>query len=146
MKQTIQCLQDQLNLLSMEAEKDFTDLRSASRSLQKPLQVLQENISRWVRVKPLICKHTFRINVILPCSHNLEKEVLDSLNRRVKEFSCLFVQRLRFSGASGLGPGWPPLLHLLLSGLLSASDGWREPTDARGDVGLLRPPPQLCVW
>uniref|UniRef100_A0A671W8V6 Kinesin-like protein n=1 Tax=Sparus aurata TaxID=8175 RepID=A0A671W8V6_SPAAU len=42
---TIQCLQDQLNLLSMEAEKDFTDLRSASRSLQKPLQVLQENIS-----------------------------------------------------------------------------------------------------
>ncbi|XP_030298726.1 kinesin-like protein KIF11 [Sparus aurata] len=45
MKQTIQCLQDQLNLLSMEAEKDFTDLRSASRSLQKPLQVLQENIS-----------------------------------------------------------------------------------------------------
>lgn len=46
MKQTIQCLQDQLHLLSMEAEKDFTDLRSASRSLQKPLQVLQENISR----------------------------------------------------------------------------------------------------
>uniref|UniRef100_A0A671W7P3 Kinesin family member 11 n=1 Tax=Sparus aurata TaxID=8175 RepID=A0A671W7P3_SPAAU len=43
-KQT-DCLQDQLNLLSMEAEKDFTDLRSASRSLQKPLQVLQENIS-----------------------------------------------------------------------------------------------------
>ncbi|KAM9345205.1 kinesin-like protein KIF11 [Symphorus nematophorus] len=45
MKQTIQCLQDQLNLLNMEAQKDYTDLRSASKSLQKPLQVLQENIS-----------------------------------------------------------------------------------------------------
>lgn len=46
MKQTIQCLQDQLNLLTMEAQTDYTDLRSASRSLQKPVQVLQENISR----------------------------------------------------------------------------------------------------
>ncbi|XP_076599334.1 kinesin-like protein KIF11 [Chaetodon auriga] len=45
MKQTIQCLQDQLNLISMEAQKDYTDLRSASKSLQKPLQILQENIS-----------------------------------------------------------------------------------------------------
>ncbi|XP_070772081.1 kinesin-like protein KIF11 [Enoplosus armatus] len=45
MKQTIQCLQDQLNLLTMEAQKDYTDLRSASKALQKPLQVLQENIS-----------------------------------------------------------------------------------------------------
>ncbi|XP_051274007.1 kinesin-like protein KIF11 [Dicentrarchus labrax] len=45
MKQTIQCLQDQLNLLAMEAQKDYTDLHSASKSLQKPLQVLQENIS-----------------------------------------------------------------------------------------------------
>lgn len=46
MKQTIQCLQDQLNLLAMEAQKDFADLRSTSRALQKPLQILQENISR----------------------------------------------------------------------------------------------------
>ncbi|XP_042357940.1 kinesin-like protein KIF11 [Plectropomus leopardus] len=45
MKQTIQCLQDQLNLLSMEAQRDFTDLRSASKALQKPLQTLQENIT-----------------------------------------------------------------------------------------------------
>ncbi|XP_034537702.1 kinesin-like protein KIF11 [Notolabrus celidotus] len=45
MKQTIQCLQDQLNLLSMEVQKDFTDLRSSSKALQKPLQTLQENIS-----------------------------------------------------------------------------------------------------
>ncbi|XP_044070559.1 kinesin-like protein KIF11 [Siniperca chuatsi] len=45
MKQTIQCLQDQLNLLTMEAQKDYTDLRSASKALQKPLQILQENIS-----------------------------------------------------------------------------------------------------
>uniref|UniRef100_A0A8C4HTB7 Kinesin-like protein n=1 Tax=Dicentrarchus labrax TaxID=13489 RepID=A0A8C4HTB7_DICLA len=39
MKQTIQCLQDQLNLLAMEAQKDYTDLHSASKSLQKPLQM-----------------------------------------------------------------------------------------------------------
>ncbi|XP_051815656.1 kinesin-like protein KIF11 [Acanthochromis polyacanthus] len=45
MKQTIQCLQDQLNLLNMEAQKDYTDLRSASKALQRPLQSLQENIS-----------------------------------------------------------------------------------------------------
>ncbi|XP_054456823.1 kinesin-like protein KIF11 isoform X2 [Anoplopoma fimbria] len=45
MKQTMQFLQDQLNLLTMEAQKDYTDLRSATKALQKPLQVLQENIS-----------------------------------------------------------------------------------------------------
>lgn len=45
MKQTIQCLQDQLNLLSMETRSDYADLRSASRALHKPLQGLQENIS-----------------------------------------------------------------------------------------------------
>uniref|UniRef100_A0A3Q0S161 Kinesin-like protein n=1 Tax=Amphilophus citrinellus TaxID=61819 RepID=A0A3Q0S161_AMPCI len=46
--QTIQCIQDQLNLLAMEAQKDYTDLCSASRVLQKPLQSLQENISNAV--------------------------------------------------------------------------------------------------
>ncbi|XP_069565424.1 kinesin-like protein KIF11 isoform X1 [Brachyistius frenatus] len=45
MKQTIQCLQDQLNLLSLEAQKDFSHLRSASRELQKPVQSLQEEFS-----------------------------------------------------------------------------------------------------
>ncbi|XP_047458561.1 kinesin-like protein KIF11 isoform X2 [Mugil cephalus] len=45
MKQTIQCLQDQLQLLNLEAQKDFTDLRSASRALHRPLQSLQEDIS-----------------------------------------------------------------------------------------------------
>lgn len=49
MKQTIQCLQDQLNLLTMETQRDYTDLRSASKGLQKPLQSLQENISRLVQ-------------------------------------------------------------------------------------------------
>ncbi|XP_056251671.1 kinesin-like protein KIF11 isoform X2 [Seriola aureovittata] len=49
MKQTIQCLQDQLNLLAMETQKDYTDLRSASRALQKPLQSVQENISSGCR-------------------------------------------------------------------------------------------------
>ncbi|KAM6996884.1 kinesin-like protein KIF11 isoform 2-T2 [Tautogolabrus adspersus] len=44
MKQTIQCLQDQLNLLTMEVQKDYTDLRTSSKALQKPLQTLQENI------------------------------------------------------------------------------------------------------
>ncbi|XP_034754345.1 kinesin-like protein KIF11 [Etheostoma cragini] len=46
MKQTMQFLQDQLNLLTMEAQQDYTDLRSSSKALQKPLQTLQENISR----------------------------------------------------------------------------------------------------
>ncbi|KAM9847730.1 kinesin-like protein KIF11 [Aulostomus maculatus] len=45
MKQTIQCLQDQLNLLTMETQRDYADLRSASKALRKPLQSLQENIS-----------------------------------------------------------------------------------------------------
>ncbi|XP_067466909.1 kinesin-like protein KIF11 isoform X1 [Thunnus thynnus] len=45
MKQTIQCLQDQLNLLTMETQQDYIDLRSASRTLKKPLQSLQENVS-----------------------------------------------------------------------------------------------------
>ncbi|XP_074532612.1 kinesin-like protein KIF11 [Halichoeres trimaculatus] len=45
MKQTIQCLQDQLNLLTMEVQKDYTDLRSSSKALQKPLRTLQETIS-----------------------------------------------------------------------------------------------------
>ncbi|XP_072292612.1 kinesin-like protein KIF11 [Eucyclogobius newberryi] len=45
MKQTIQCLQDQLNLLSMETEKDYSQLRSASRALQTPLQSLQDDMS-----------------------------------------------------------------------------------------------------
>ncbi|XP_053189347.1 kinesin-like protein KIF11 [Scomber japonicus] len=45
MKQTIQCLQDQLNLITMETQQDYTDLRSASKDLKKPLQKLQENVS-----------------------------------------------------------------------------------------------------
>lgn len=44
MKQTIHCLQDQLNLLAMETQKDYADLRAASKSLNKPLQSLQENV------------------------------------------------------------------------------------------------------
>lgn len=46
MKQTIQCLQDQLNLLTMEVQADYSDLGAASRALQQPVQVLQENLSR----------------------------------------------------------------------------------------------------
>uniref|UniRef100_A0A8C9Z4G6 Kinesin-like protein n=1 Tax=Sander lucioperca TaxID=283035 RepID=A0A8C9Z4G6_SANLU len=47
-RQTMQLLQEQLNLLTMEAQKDYADLRSASTALQKPLQTVQENISRSV--------------------------------------------------------------------------------------------------
>lgn len=46
MKRTIQCLQDQFNLLVMEAQKDYTDLHSTSKALQKPLQSVQDQISR----------------------------------------------------------------------------------------------------
>ncbi|XP_041865820.1 kinesin-like protein KIF11 isoform X2 [Melanotaenia boesemani] len=45
MKQTIQCLQDQLTLLTMQTQQDYADLRSASRALQTPVAKLQENIS-----------------------------------------------------------------------------------------------------
>ncbi|XP_023818936.1 kinesin-like protein KIF11 isoform X2 [Oryzias latipes] len=45
MKDTIQCLQDQLTLLSMQAQQDLTQLHSASRALQTPVLQLQENIS-----------------------------------------------------------------------------------------------------
>jgi len=44
----MQFLQDQLSLLALEGQRDYTDLRSATKALQKPLQVLQENISRSV--------------------------------------------------------------------------------------------------
>jgi len=46
MKQTMQCLQDQLNLLTLQAQQDYTDLRSATKALQKPVVGLQENINR----------------------------------------------------------------------------------------------------
>lgn len=46
MRQTIQCLQDQLHLLTMEAQQDYSHLCSASRSLQKPIADLQEKLSR----------------------------------------------------------------------------------------------------
>ncbi|KAM6922167.1 kinesin-like protein KIF11 [Lycodopsis pacificus] len=49
MKQTMQFLQDQLNLLSLEAQKDYADLHSATKALQKPLQIHQENISSGCR-------------------------------------------------------------------------------------------------
>ncbi|XP_068183185.1 kinesin-like protein KIF11 isoform X2 [Antennarius striatus] len=45
MRRTIQCLQDQLQLQSLETQQDYAALGSASRSLEEPLQVLQENIS-----------------------------------------------------------------------------------------------------
>ncbi|KAM7408248.1 hypothetical protein PAMA_002108 [Pampus argenteus] len=45
MKQTIQCLQDQLNLLTIEAQQGYNDLCSASKALKKPLQSVQENVS-----------------------------------------------------------------------------------------------------
>lgn len=46
MKRTIQCLQDELKLLTAEAQNDFSNLHSASKSMQKPVQILQENISK----------------------------------------------------------------------------------------------------
>ncbi|MEQ2191080.1 hypothetical protein XENOCAPTIV_020355, partial [Xenoophorus captivus] len=39
---------DQLNLLTMETQQDYSDLRSANKALQTPAQTLQENISRLV--------------------------------------------------------------------------------------------------
>ncbi|KAM4591688.1 kinesin-like protein KIF11 isoform 2-T2 [Odontesthes bonariensis] len=45
MKRTIQCLQDQLNLQTMQAQQDYAELRSASETLQKPISRLQEDLS-----------------------------------------------------------------------------------------------------
>lgn len=48
MRRTIQCLQEQLQLVAMETQEDFSHLSSASRSLQEPTEDLQEKISRSV--------------------------------------------------------------------------------------------------
>ncbi|KAM4730443.1 LOW QUALITY PROTEIN: kinesin-like protein KIF11 [Anableps anableps] len=45
MKRTIQCLQDQLSLVAMETQQDYSELRSASRALRAPAQSLQERLS-----------------------------------------------------------------------------------------------------
>ncbi|XP_008320635.1 kinesin-like protein KIF11 [Cynoglossus semilaevis] len=45
MKQTLQCLQDQLNLFTMETQKDYSNLCSASKALRTPLQNLQHTVS-----------------------------------------------------------------------------------------------------
>lgn len=55
------------------------------------------------------------------------------------------VQRLQHSRAPGLGPGWPPLLHLLRARLLSAPERRRKPASAGRVDGLLLTPPQLRV-
>nr|XP_015832172.2 kinesin-like protein KIF11 isoform X2 [Nothobranchius furzeri] len=44
MQRTIQCLQDQLNLLSLQSQQDYADLRSASEALKAPALSLQESI------------------------------------------------------------------------------------------------------
>ncbi|XP_030011249.1 kinesin-like protein KIF11 [Sphaeramia orbicularis] len=49
LRRTIQCLQDQLNLLDIQTQTEYADLRSASKALQTPLQSLQENISSGCR-------------------------------------------------------------------------------------------------
>ncbi|KAK2921541.1 kinesin-like protein KIF11 isoform X1 [Channa argus] len=45
MKRTIQCLQDQFNLLVMESQKDYASLRLTSKTLQKPIQTIHDNIN-----------------------------------------------------------------------------------------------------
>ncbi|XP_017289753.1 kinesin-like protein KIF11 isoform X2 [Kryptolebias marmoratus] len=45
MKQTIQCLQDQLNLLTLQTQQDYTDLHLASQDLKPPALSLEEGIS-----------------------------------------------------------------------------------------------------
>ncbi|KAM4606947.1 kinesin-like protein KIF11 [Polymixia lowei] len=45
MKQTIQCLENQLSLLSMQTQDDFASLHSASLAMQAPLQDVQQNIN-----------------------------------------------------------------------------------------------------
>ncbi|KAM9726846.1 kinesin-like protein KIF11 isoform 2-T2 [Menidia menidia] len=45
MKQTIQCLQDQLGLVSMETQQDFSQLGAASRALQPPVVQIREELS-----------------------------------------------------------------------------------------------------
>lgn len=46
MKRTMQCLQDQLELLTMEAQQDYTTLHSATTALQTPAQNLQQSFTR----------------------------------------------------------------------------------------------------
>uniref|UniRef100_A0A3P8WB94 Kinesin family member 11 n=1 Tax=Cynoglossus semilaevis TaxID=244447 RepID=A0A3P8WB94_CYNSE len=44
-QKTLQCLQDQLNLFTMETQKDYSNLCSASKALRTPLQNLQHTVS-----------------------------------------------------------------------------------------------------
>lgn len=46
LQRTIQCLQDQLQLLDVHTQAQYVDLRSASAALHTPLEKLQEDISR----------------------------------------------------------------------------------------------------
>uniref|UniRef100_A0A667YAG7 Kinesin-like protein n=1 Tax=Myripristis murdjan TaxID=586833 RepID=A0A667YAG7_9TELE len=77
MKQTIQCLQDQLNLLAMQTQKNFTDLRSASRALQGPVQsVQQRERSTWL-VKTVNC------DMLVWCVQDSLEDELSTCNESV---------------------------------------------------------------
>lgn len=86
MKRTIQCLQEQLQLVTMEAQEDFSHLSTTSRSLQEPTKDLQEKISRSV---------TFFLfsAFTLPASCHVALMLV------------LALQRLQLCGAPGFAPG-----------------------------------------
>lgn len=88
MRRTIQCLQDQLQLVLMESQEDFSHLSTASRSLQQPTQDLQEKISRSVSSSSSTSTVS---SVTLPMCHVL-----------TVAFS---LQRMQLCGAPGFGPG-----------------------------------------
>lgn len=82
MKRTIQCLQEQLQLVTMEAQEDFSLLSTSSRSLQEPTESLQEKISRSASLPP-------------------QRQPLFALPSR-----WLFaLQRVQLCGAPGFAPG-----------------------------------------
>lgn len=84
MRRAIQCLQDQLLLVTKEAQEDFSHLSTVSKSLQQPTQDLQERISR--PVSSSSSTFTLRVcHVVLTLTFSL--------------------QWMQLSGAPGFGSG-----------------------------------------
>uniref|UniRef100_A0A665VPZ9 Kinesin-like protein n=1 Tax=Echeneis naucrates TaxID=173247 RepID=A0A665VPZ9_ECHNA len=84
MTQTIQFLKDQLTLSTMETQRDYTDLHSASTTVQKPLQSLQENFSSYLH------DYCYIDLALILCFffQSVETHCTDQLCKAKEELSC----------------------------------------------------------
>ncbi|XP_058508009.1 kinesin-like protein KIF11 isoform X2 [Solea solea] len=119
MKQTIQCLQDQLNLLTMETQRDYTDLCSTSRALQKPLLSLQQNISSGC--SSVERQASSQVEVLCSSSSSLASSL-----RHTCEQSQQTLEELS---------GCCSHLHSSVSGLMDRDVQWRSAVTDRAETG-----------